>query len=59
MLRVAAERAKQTGWRATVPPHRGIERSPEDMAMYAGLGVGDVTASLPAAEVVEDLLQLL
>jgi len=59
VLRVAVERAKQTGWRATVPPYRGIERSPEDMAMYAGLGVGDVTASLPAAEVVEDLLQLL
>jgi hypothetical protein len=29
------------------------------MAMYAGMGVGDVRASLPAAEVVADLVRLL
>ena len=59
VLRSALERARDSGWRATVPPYRGVERSPGDMAMYAGQGVGDVIASLPAREVVADLVRLL
>ncbi len=51
--------AQKTGWRATVPPYRGVDRNPSDMAMYAGMGVGDVNVSQPAAEVVVDLVRLL
>ena len=51
--------AQKTGWRATVPPYRGVDRNPSDMAMYAGMGVGDVNVSQPAAEVVADLVRLL
>ena len=51
--------AQKTGWRATVPPYRGVDRTPSDMAMYAGMGVGDVNLSQPAAEVVADLVRLL
>jgi hypothetical protein len=35
------------------------DRSTNDIAMYAGMGVGEITASLPAAEVVADLVSLL
>jgi enoyl-[acyl-carrier protein] reductase II len=59
VLRSSLEAAKKTGWRATMPPHRGVGREPGDMAMYAGMGVGDVTVSQPAAEVVADLVRLL
>jgi len=51
--------AQKTGWRATVPPYRGVDRNPSDMAMYAGMGVGDVNVSQPASEVVADLVRLL
>jgi len=51
--------AQKTGWRATVPPYRGVDRNPSDMAMYTGMGVGDVNVSQPAAEVVADLVRLL
>ncbi len=51
--------AQKTGWKATVPPYRGIDRDPSDMAMYAGRGVGDVKRSQPASEVVADLVRLL
>ena len=50
--------AQKTGWRATVPPYRGVDRNPSDMAMYAGMGVGDVNVSQPAAEVLADLVRL-
>ena len=59
VLRSALERARESGWHATVPPYEGVERSPGDMAMYAGQGVGDITASLPAHAVVADLVRLL
>jgi nitronate monooxygenase len=59
VLRSALDAARKSGWRGTVPPHRGIERGSSDMAMYAGMGVGEVTASLPAREVVMDLVRLL
>ncbi len=59
VLRSAIELARTTGWRETVPPYRGVEHTTSDMAMYAGMGVGEVHASLPAAEVVADLVSLL
>jgi NAD(P)H-dependent flavin oxidoreductase YrpB (nitropropane dioxygenase family) len=59
VLRSAIESARTSGWRETVPPYRGVERATSDMAMYAGMGVGEVHASLPAAEVVADLVSLL
>lgn len=59
VLRSAIESARASGWRETVPPYRGVERTTSDMAMYAGMGVGEVHASLPAAEVVADLVSLL
>ncbi len=59
VLRSSVAAAQKTGWRATVPPYRGVDRDPSDMAMYAGMGVGDVNLSQPAAEVVADLVRLL
>jgi nitronate monooxygenase len=59
VLRSAFQRATLTGWKETVPPYKGVERSPGDMAMYAGTGVGQVTSSLPAREVVAELVRLL
>lgn len=59
VLRSCLEAAQKTGWRATMPPYRGVGREPGDMAMYAGMGVGDVTLSQPAAKVVADLVRLL
>lgn len=59
VLRWALDSAQATGWRGTVPPFRGVERATNDMAMYAGMGVGDVTACLPAQKVVADLVSLL
>lgn len=55
VLRSALEAAQRTGWRSTAPPTRAIERGPNDMAMYAGMGAGDVTTAEPAAVVVVDL----
>lgn len=59
VLRCALDSARRSGWRDPVPPCRGVEHTTSDMAMYAGMGVGDVTASHPAAEVVADLVSLL
>jgi nitronate monooxygenase len=59
VLRCALDNARVTGWRETIPPYRGVEHSTSDMAMYAGMGVGDIRASLPAADVVADLVSLL
>lgn len=59
VLRSALDGARRSGWRETAPPYRGIERTAGDMAMYAGTGVGDIIAALPAAEVVADLVRLL
>jgi nitronate monooxygenase len=57
VLRSALEAAQGSGWRATTPPHRGIDRRADDMAMYAGEGVGDVSRAEPAATVVADLVR--
>jgi NAD(P)H-dependent flavin oxidoreductase YrpB (nitropropane dioxygenase family) len=59
VLRSALEAAHRSGWRATVPPYRGIDRDVREMAMYAGMGVGDVTAIEPAASILADLVSLL
>lgn len=59
VLRASLAAAQKSGWRATVPPYRGVDRDPGDMAMYAGMGVGEVNRSQPAAEVVADLVRLL
>jgi nitronate monooxygenase len=59
VLTAAFDAAQVTGWRAPLPPIRGEERDPADMAMYAGTGVGEVDAAEPAAAVVADLVRLL
>jgi hypothetical protein len=59
VLRSSVAAAHKTGWKGTVPPKRGVDRDPSDMAMYAGMGVGDVNRSQPAADVVADLVRLL
>jgi nitronate monooxygenase len=59
VLRSSVAAAHKTGWKGTVPPYRGVDRDPSDMAMYAGMGVGDLNRSQPAAEVVADLVRLL
>ncbi|HEV2952704.1 MAG TPA: nitronate monooxygenase [Candidatus Dormibacteraeota bacterium] len=59
VLRSAEAAARESGWRATVPPYRGIDRTARDMAMYAGTGVGEVRSVQPAAEVVANLVALL
>ncbi|MEO7803976.1 MAG: nitronate monooxygenase [Actinomycetota bacterium] len=59
VLRACIQAAMESGWRATVPPNTRTDRDVSDMAMYAGMGVGDVTSALPAAEVVRDLVRLL
>ena len=56
VLRSSLEAAQRSGWRATTPPQRDTDRAIEDMALYAGTGVGDIHASEPAAAVVADLL---
>jgi nitronate monooxygenase len=59
VLTEAFDAAQVSGWRTPVPPYRDVDREPGDMAMYAGTGVGHVTAAQPAAEVVADLVRLL
>lgn len=59
VLRSCVAAAQRSGWRQPTPPYRGVDRDASDMAMYAGLGVGDVNVSQPAAEVVADLVRLL
>lgn len=59
VLRPALDVARRTGWRDPRPPSRGERRDVEDMAQYAGAGVGHVTSVRPASEVVQDLVRLL
>ena len=56
VLRSALAAAQRSGWRATTPPHRDIDRSADDMAMYAGTGVGDISRAESATTVVADLV---
>jgi NAD(P)H-dependent flavin oxidoreductase YrpB (nitropropane dioxygenase family) len=55
----ALDAAQTTGWRSAMPPCRGLDRDVSDMALYAGVGVGDVNAREPGADVVADLMSLL
>ena len=57
VLRCALDAARISGWHGVVPPYRGVDRSATDMAMYAGEGVGDVSSTLPAAQVVAELVR--
>jgi NAD(P)H-dependent flavin oxidoreductase YrpB (nitropropane dioxygenase family) len=60
VLRACEAAARQSGWHSTAPPRRGMDREEAgDMAMYAGMGVGEVRAVQAAAEVVADLVSLL
>jgi nitronate monooxygenase len=59
VLRSAFAAAQRSGWRRPSPPDAEVDRDPGDMAMYAGTGVGHVTAEEPAAAVVADLVSLL
>jgi nitronate monooxygenase len=59
VLRAAMEAAQETGWKAPTPPYAGVEGDVRAMAMYAGMGVGDVKQSQDARVVVADLVRLL
>jgi NAD(P)H-dependent flavin oxidoreductase YrpB (nitropropane dioxygenase family) len=59
VLTSALEAAQASGWRAAAPPSKDAERDPADMALYAGTGVGALTQSRPAADVVAELTRLL
>ncbi|MHB8571458.1 MAG: NAD(P)H-dependent flavin oxidoreductase [Candidatus Dormibacteria bacterium] len=59
VLGAALSEAQRSDWRQVAPPRHDCGRSPGDMAMYAGMGVGEVTRSEPAADVVRDLVSLL
>jgi NAD(P)H-dependent flavin oxidoreductase YrpB (nitropropane dioxygenase family) len=59
VLTSSLEAARRSGWRGFSPPSRDVERDPDDMAMYAGAGVGDITNIAPAADTVAELVRLL
>jgi nitronate monooxygenase len=59
VLSSALDAAQESGWRKVQPPDREVERDVQDMAMYAGTGVVDVTKVEPATAIVADLLRLL
>ena len=55
VLRVALDAAQGSGWRSEKPPARDDIRSAADMAQYAGTGVGGVTTSQSAHELLRRL----
>jgi nitronate monooxygenase len=59
VLRAALDAAGRSGWRSPMPPVLGESRPAADMALYAGMGVGDVTRRAPAAAVLRHLVSLL
>jgi hypothetical protein len=59
VLRRSMDAAQRSGWREPTPPYRGVGRDAYDMPMYAGMAVGDVTISEPAADIVADLTRLM
>jgi nitronate monooxygenase len=59
VLRAAEAAGRASGWRRPTPPGRDLDRSPEDMAMYAGTGVGEVRSIEPAGDIVAHLVSLL
>lgn len=58
VLRVALEKAEASGNREVPPPNRSRPGDIGDSAMYAGEGVGAITARTSAAEVVRELMSL-
>ncbi len=59
VLRSALEAAQRSGWRKVPPPDRTVQRDVGDMALYAGAGVGHVSAVEPVAAAIADLVRLL
>jgi nitronate monooxygenase len=59
VLRSALAAAQRSGWRATKPPSRDDTRPAADMAQYAGVGVGALTAIEPAETVLRHLVSYL
>ena len=59
VLKTALDAARKTGWRETTPPYVGLQREVADMALYAGMGVGDVTSVESARDVVRGLVRLI
>jgi NAD(P)H-dependent flavin oxidoreductase YrpB (nitropropane dioxygenase family) len=59
VLRGSLELARASGCRNPGPPTRAEAGPVDDRAQYAGTGVGDVTTSQRAADVVADLVRLL
>lgn len=59
VLRSAHKAGTASGWRSTMPPTRGLVGDVSHMAMYAGMGIGQFAESMPAREVVADLVRLL
>src|SRR5262249_18824526 len=58
VLRSSLDAARKSGWRATMPPTKDMD-GVGDRALYAGMGVGDMTHIQPTADVVRDLVRLL
>ena len=58
VLRIALENADRSGNHEGMPPNRARIGDVRDAAMYAGEGVGAVTARVPAAAVVRELMSL-
>jgi NAD(P)H-dependent flavin oxidoreductase YrpB (nitropropane dioxygenase family) len=56
VLRVALDAAQRSGWRGDKPPTRGDTRPAADMAQYAGTGVGGITTSQSAHQVLRHLV---
>jgi NAD(P)H-dependent flavin oxidoreductase YrpB (nitropropane dioxygenase family) len=56
VLRAALEAAQRSGWRGVKPPARNDTRTATDMAQYAGTGVGDVTTTRSAHQVLRHLV---
>ena len=59
VLKTALDAARKTGWRETTPPYVGLQRGVADMALCAGMGVGNVTSVESAGDVVRELIRLI
>jgi len=58
VLRIALDKAEASGNREVMPPNRSRSGDVADTAMYAGEGVGAITARMSGTEVVRELLSL-
>ena len=59
VLRSAFEKARARDYHRVSPPSREVPRPVTHMALYAGVGVGEVRTVRPAAEIVAELVRLL